>query len=198
MFSLLGNYNNIWKSEINSSGERNRTWYLKSFILNANHIHQHLGGMQGFMNVTENILRLLLRLVFKIHGEIFACYFFFFTSHNTQVLICHIYRIWVKIQLQWNVYMVLCFMEQREHSGFLIFIPYCGLLILEYFFCCLSSWACSLICFSFTTKTALNMAYFNQTGNFTFVSERKTRKTLEFRVKVCLFMYAHFLFLYLS
>lgn len=84
--------------------------------------------------------------------------------------------------------MVLYFMEHREHSGFLIFIPYCGLRILKYFFGCLSPWACSYIYFSFTMKTALNLAYFNQTGNFTFISKRKYRKTLEFRVKVCLFI----------
>lgn len=114
MFSLLGNYNNIWKSEINSSGERNRPWYLKSFILNANHIHQHLGGMQGFMDVTENILRSLLRLAFEIHGEIFAC-FFSFTSHNTQVLICHIYKVWVKIQLS-EMFLWCCILWNIEST----------------------------------------------------------------------------------
>lgn len=168
MFSLLGNYNNTWKSEINSSGERNRAWYLKSFILNANHIHQHLGGMQGFMNVTENILRSLLRLAFEIHGEIFAC-FFSFTSHNTQVLICHIYKVWVKIQLS-EMFLWCCILWNIESTQVSLFIPYCDLRILEYFFGCLSSWACSYIYFSFTMKTALNLAYFNQTGNFTFIS----------------------------
>lgn len=59
---------------------------------------------------------------------------FFFTSLNTQMLIYHIYKVLVKIQFEWNVFMVLYFMEHGEHSGFLIFIPYYGLTILEYFF----------------------------------------------------------------
>lgn len=114
-------------------------------------------------------------------------FFFFFTSLNTQMLIYHIYKVWVKIQLKWKVFMVLYFMEHGEHSGFLIFIPCYGLIILKYFFCSLSSWACSYI-YVFSLGRLYLTSIFNQTGNFTFIPERKKNRPSSLELR-CVYLY---------
>lgn len=95
----------------------------------------------------------------------------------------------LKSNIKLKNFMVLYFVEHGQHSGFLLFIPWYSLITL------------SIPCLTFprvlapistslsTTKTALNVAYFSQTGNFGFISERSTIErpcSLELR---CVYLY---------